>query len=117
MRTLFSFRLESGSKGRWCPGFLVYANIRRCPAYHCSHIRGQVVDLPAATILETGMALTIIISPLRALQQDQVMQLTEHDVKAAWLNSDLKKSERRAVLENHGACGHCCRCEGSETKR
>ena len=50
--------------------------------------------------LEAGYALTMVISPLRALQQDQVMQLTNHGVEATWLNSDLSNSERREILDN-----------------
>jgi len=42
--------------------------------------------------------LTLVISPLRALQQDQVMQLTERGVAAACLNSDLGKRDRKELL-------------------
>lgn len=50
--------------------------------------------------LETGRALTVVVSPLRALQEDQVRQLTARGVKAAVLNSDLSKRERREILDN-----------------
>lgn len=60
--------------------------------------KSLIFQLPA--ILETGRALTLVISPLRALQQDQVRQLTARGIKAAWLNSDLSSSERRELLDN-----------------
>ena len=41
--------------------------------------------------------LTVVVSPLIALMQDQVMQLQELDVPAAFLNSSLTLEERRRV--------------------
>lgn len=65
--------------------------------------KSLVFQLPAC--LETGRTLTVVISPLRALQQDQVRQLNERGVKAALLNSDLSKRERREILDN--LSGYC----------
>lgn len=61
---------------------------------------GKSLIFQLLAILETGRAITLVISPLRALQKDQVAQLTECGVKAAWLNSDLSANERRDIL-NH----------------
>lgn len=61
---------------------------------------GKSLIFQLLAILETGRAITLVISPLRALQQDQVTQLTECGVKAAWLNSDLSTSKRRDILDH-----------------
>lgn len=63
--------------------------------------KSLIFQLPA--ILETGKALTLVVSPLRALQKDQVMQLAERGVKAAMLNSDTSTYERKNVLNNLSA--------------
>lgn len=60
--------------------------------------KSLIFQLPA--ILEAGKALTLVISPLRALQRDQVEWLTARGVKAALLNSDLSRGERREILDN-----------------
>lgn len=60
--------------------------------------KSLIYQLPA--IAEAGRSLTIVISPLRALQKDQVRQLTARGVMAAWLNSDLSSKERKDVLDN-----------------
>lgn len=46
-----------------------------------------------------GDGLTIAVSPLKALQLDQVRQLQAKGCQAEVLNSDLSRSERQAVLE------------------
>jgi len=60
--------------------------------------KSLLFQLPA--IMEDGKALTIVISPLRALQADQVIQLQQKGVKAVMLNSDLNTQERWAVLND-----------------
>lgn len=50
--------------------------------------------------LDVGEALTLVISPTRSLQIDQVKALNKKGIGAALLNSDLTKSERRDILEH-----------------
>ena len=51
-----------------------------------------------------GSGLTIVISPLISLMQDQVAALQRRGVAAAYINSQLDASRRRAVLA--AACGN-----------
>ena len=44
--------------------------------------------------------LTLVISPLKALQLDQVESLLNKGIRAAVLNSDLSAAEHRDVLED-----------------
>src|SRR4051794_24073679 len=51
-------------------------------------------QLPAAV----GGELTIVVSPLISLMEDQVQQLRDEGIAAAMLNSSLNGSEQREVL-------------------
>src|SRR5881398_3951336 len=51
-------------------------------------------QLPA--VLQKG--LTIVVSPLISLMEDQVQQLRDEGISAALLNSALAPGERRAVM-------------------
>lgn len=55
-------------------------------------------QLPA--VLEAGKKITLVLSPLRMLQKDQVTALEMKGVRAALLNSDLSRSQRRELLDN-----------------
>ena len=57
--------------------------------------KSLLFQLPA--IMEEGR-LTIVISPLRALQENQVASLQEHNVYAAALNADLSPVKRKELL-------------------
>lgn len=61
---------------------------------------GKSLTFQLPAILEAGKALTVVFSPLRALQQDQVGILTALGVKAVLLNSDLSNKERKEILDN-----------------
>jgi ATP-dependent DNA helicase RecQ len=52
-------------------------------------------QLPAAMLAEKT---AIVISPLIALMQDQVGQLTQMGISAAFVNSSIKEAERSAVM-------------------
>jgi ATP-dependent DNA helicase RecQ len=52
-------------------------------------------QLPAALLADRTV---IVVSPLIALMQDQVAQLTQMDIPAAVLNSTLKADEQSAIL-------------------
>ncbi len=43
--------------------------------------------------------LTVVVSPLKSLMQDQVMQLEQRGIRAAFLNSDLSLSEQEATMQ------------------
>ncbi len=65
--------------------------------------KSLLFQLPA--LLDGPGRLTLVFSPLRALQRDQVDGLQAKGVRAALLNSDLKTSEQRAVLADFCAVG------------
>ena len=58
--------------------------------------KSLLYQLPA--VMDNRPLLTLVISPLRALQQDQVSTLTEKGIRAAALNSDLTLAQREAIL-------------------
>src|SRR4051794_13870331 len=54
-------------------------------------------QLPAAVMSATG-GLSIVVSPLISLMQDQVQQLHDEGISAVMLNSSLDPAEQRRVL-------------------
>jgi ATP-dependent DNA helicase RecQ len=46
-----------------------------------------------------GTGLTLVVSPLISLMQDQVAALRRHGIAAAYLNSQLDQAQRRVVLD------------------
>lgn len=60
--------------------------------------KSLVFHYPAA--LEAGKALTLVISPTRTLQLDQVEALKNKGLPATLINSDLSADERRDILEH-----------------
>lgn len=66
-------------------------------------------QLPSVVSSGTTRGVTIVISPLLSLMQDQVDQLQRLKIKAILLNKDTKKEERTQVLSTlarHGADEH-----------
>ncbi len=57
-------------------------------------------QIPAVAAAEAGGGTTIVVSPLIALMQDQVDQLTARDIPAAALHSHLSSDESRAVVDD-----------------
>lgn len=64
--------------------------------------KSLLYQLPA--VIDGEGKLTLVVSPLRALQQDQVAALTAKGIRAAVLNSDLSPAQHTAVLQD--ACAH-----------
>lgn len=58
--------------------------------------KSLLYQIPA--IMEDNHRLTIVISPLRALQENQVAALQQHGVRAVALNADLSPIKRKELL-------------------
>jgi ATP-dependent DNA helicase RecQ len=56
-------------------------------------------QVPALLAAERGRGMTLVVSPLISLMQDQVGALRRRGVNAAYVNSQMDESERRAVLD------------------
>lgn len=66
--------------------------------------KSLLFQLPA--VLEADqLKLTVVLSPLKALQADQVTALLAKGIPAAWINSDLKPDKKQEILENFCAYG------------
>lgn len=65
--------------------------------------KSLLCQLPA--LLDGPGELTLVLSPLRALQTDQVRALRSKGVRAALLNSDLSKREQAVTLADFCANG------------
>ena len=61
--------------------------------------RGKSILFQLPAVMEGGDHLTIVVSPMLALQYDQVKKLKGNGVAACALNSDLTPAARRAMLE------------------
>lgn len=59
--------------------------------------KSLLFQLPA--LMEQGKGLTMVLSPLRALQSDQVATLQKRGIAAALLNADLSAKDRHSVLQ------------------
>src|ERR1700710_1140203 len=53
-------------------------------------------QLPAVVLARSTGGLTLVVSPLVALMEDQVRSLTARGIKAAYLASTVELNERRA---------------------
>ena len=62
--------------------------------------KSLLYQLPALCEYE---GLTLVISPLKALQLDQVLALEKKGIAATAINSDMVKKEREEILNNLGA--------------
>ncbi len=60
--------------------------------------KSLIYQLPA--VMEAGRFLTIVVSPMLALQRDQVQKLNKCGINAVLLNSELSDSARRQVLQS-----------------
>jgi ATP-dependent DNA helicase RecQ len=58
---------------------------------------GKSICFQLPALLQTG--LTLVISPLVALMENQVQELHQRNLSAALLHSELPSSQRRAVLQ------------------
>ncbi|HYW20808.1 MAG TPA: ATP-dependent DNA helicase RecQ [Nodularia sp. (in: cyanobacteria)] len=58
---------------------------------------GKSICFQLPALLQTG--LTLVVSPLLALMENQVEELLQHQQKAALLHSELPSSQRRATLQ------------------
>jgi ATP-dependent DNA helicase RecQ len=58
---------------------------------------GKSICFQLPALLQTG--LTLVISPLVALMENQVQELRDRNLSAALLHSELPSSQRRAVLQ------------------
>lgn len=61
--------------------------------------QGKSILFQLPAVMEEGEHLTIVVSPMLALQYDQVKKLRSKGVVACALNSDLSPAARRAMLE------------------
>lgn len=61
--------------------------------------QGKSILFQLPAVIEEGEHLTIVVSPMLALQYDQVKKLRSKGVAACALNSDLSPAARRAMLE------------------
>ena len=65
------------------------------------------------TLLDEPGSLTLVFSPLRALQRDQVQALERRGVHAALLNSDLSTSMHADILRDFAVNGGLLPCAGA----
>jgi ATP-dependent DNA helicase RecQ len=56
-------------------------------------------QVPALLAAERGQGMTLVVSPLISLMQDQVGALQQRGISAAYINSQLDEARRRAVLD------------------
>lgn len=56
-------------------------------------------QVPALLAAERGRGMTLVVSPLISLMQDQVGALRQRGINAAFINSQLDEARRRAVLD------------------
>ena len=68
--------------------------------------KSLLFQLPA--LLDEPGQLTLVFSPLLALQEDQVSALKKKGVRAALLNSSLSKRRHAATLRDFVQNGGCC---------